>query len=112
MIILKLESVYDPANLILKYFKVLNYSPYVNGYFLPVMMQKKLINNFSLFKASASVTTLVAVQLKIIKIKCFWQCKDSTEGSNVSYFTSYNQIKKCPYAQLKTVPMLTGDPST
>ena len=50
--------------------------------------------------------------IAILKIKCFWQCKDSTEGSNVSYFTSCNQIQKCPYAQLKTVHMLTAEPST
>ena len=55
VIISKLESVYDPVNLIIKYFKVLNYSPSVDGYFLPVMVQKKVMNKFSLFKASVLV---------------------------------------------------------
>ena len=56
VIISKLESVYDPVNLIIKYFKVLNYSPAVDRYFLPVMMQKKVMNKFSLFKASVLVS--------------------------------------------------------
>ena len=56
VIISKLESVYDPVHLILKYFKVLDYSPSVDGYFLPVMMQKKVMNKFSFFKASVLVS--------------------------------------------------------
>ena len=55
VIISKLQSDYDPVNLILKYFKVLKYPLSVNGVFLPVVVSKKVTNKFSLFSSTVWV---------------------------------------------------------
>ena len=55
VVISKLESFYDPVNLIRKYFKVLNYPPAVNGFFLPVVVPRKVTSKYSLLSAKVFV---------------------------------------------------------
>ena len=49
VIISKLNSYYDPVNIILKYFKVLNYPAGIDGVFLPALVARKVVSKFSLF---------------------------------------------------------------
>ena len=53
-----MNSYYDPVNIILKYFKVLNYPAGIDGVFLPVLVARKVVSRLSLFSQTVLETVI------------------------------------------------------